>query len=60
MGDQDPPPAVPFATPKSIKQPVDRSTSNQPATEAPKRDARTAPQDDPPPALPAALAGVLR
>ena len=59
MGDQDLPPAPPFASPILNKQPAGRSAS-QPARPAPKNDVRTVPEEDPPPALPIALASMSR
>jgi hypothetical protein len=59
MGDQDLPPAPPFASPALNKQPAVRSAS-QPAMPAPKNNVPTAPEDDPPPALPIALASLSR
>jgi hypothetical protein len=58
-GELDLPPALPFASPKLSSQPAVRS-SGRPTTPAPRNRVRTVPQDDPPPALPTALASVLR
>jgi hypothetical protein len=59
MGDMDPPPELPLAAPKVSKQPAVRSAAPR-ATTPPRRDVRTPQQDDPPPALPTALASVWR
>jgi hypothetical protein len=58
MGDQDLPPALPFAAPKFSNQPLELSNGNRPAAPSSKGDVRMAPQEDPPPSLPAALASV--
>jgi hypothetical protein len=60
-GDRDLPPAPPFAMP-ALRQPAVR-TAVQPGQRtqpAPKRVEDAAPQEDPPPALPNALASLAR
>ncbi len=55
MGELDAPPAPPFKVPALDNRPTVRS-AERPATPAPKNINRPAPQDDPPPAMPIALA----
>jgi hypothetical protein len=60
MGDHDLPPAPPFAASRRAAKTALPASNQRPAAAAPKRDAHAAPRDDPPPALPSALASVSR
>jgi len=59
MGDDDLPPSPPFAAPKLSAEPAGRPLA-QPPQPVPKNKASFTPQDDPPPALPGAMASVSR